>query len=282
MISIYDSDCFTKLNFTYSKFPDGTFHIKMDLPDDYEGGEVNIEWKYENEEEMILLFYLVSYIKEHFNSDIYLDLPYIPNARMDRVEDDKTVFTLKYFCNFINSLNFTAVGVRDPHSDVSIALLDRVVVRYGKDDVNENIDNINDSDILYKENSRIDMLFFPDEGAMKRYSKKCTIPFAYGQKIRNWQTGEILDYTVVNPNQCDIEGKNILIVDDISSYGGTFYHAAKKLKDTYGANKVWLYVTHCENNILNGKLPDSGYVDHVFTSNSIFTKENETDFVTII
>lgn len=52
-----------------------------------------------------------------------MNLPYIPNARMDRVKNNDEVFTLRYFCEFINGLNFSGVYVLDAHSDVSTALL---------------------------------------------------------------------------------------------------------------------------------------------------------------
>ena len=75
-------------------------------------------------------------------------------------------------------------------------------------------------------------------------------------------------------SQEDIKGKNILIVDDICSRGGTFYHSAKKLKEL-GANKIYLYISHCENTILEGDLLTSGLIEKVFTTNSIFTKKHE-------
>jgi ribose-phosphate pyrophosphokinase len=203
-------------------------------------------------------------------------MPYVPNARMDRCESPENVFTLKYFCNFINSLNFDEVRISDPHSNVSEALINRVTVERGSKIVSTRINFMNN--YLEKENlPPINLLFFPDEGAMKRYSKDCDQPFAFGIKKRDWDTGAIVDYKV----EGDIPaGSNILIVDDICSYGGTFYNAAKILKEKYKANKVYLFVTHCENSVLLGKLSDTEYVDHVFTTRTIFTEKS--DFVTVI
>ena len=67
---------------------------------------------------------------------------------------------------------------------------------------------------------------------------------------------------------------NALIIDDICSYGGTFYYSAKKLKEL-GADKIYLYVTHCENNILNGELLKDNLIEKVFTTESIFTESNK-------
>ena len=68
----------------------------------------------------------------------------------------------------------------------------------------------------------------------------------------------------------NIVDKNVLIVDDICSKGGTFYHSAKALKAA-GAKSVSLYITHCEHSIVFGDLATSdGLVDHVYTTKSIF------------
>ena len=61
--------------------------------------------------------------------------------------------------------------------------------------------------------------------------------------------------------------------DDICAYGGTMYHSAKKLKEM-GAGDVYMYVTHCENSILEGDLINSGLVKKIFTTDSIFNKEH--------
>lgn len=63
----------------------------------------------------------------------------------------------------------------------------------------------------------------------------------------------------------------MLIIDDICSKGGTFYHSAKKLKEL-GANKIYLYVSHCENTIYAGELlKDNGLIEKIFTTDSILT-----------
>jgi len=42
-----------------------------------------------------------------------------------------------------------------------------------------------------------------------------------------------------------------------------------------GAKEIYLWVTHCENTILEGELLTSGLIEKVYTTNSIFTKEHE-------
>lgn len=245
------------------QFPDGTLLMKFDPNgDEFDSrGNMLVEWYYENDAE---LFSLIC-VKRHLDriypySDAVLYMPYIPHARMDRVKSDEDVFTLKYFCEVINSLGFKVVHVRDAHSNVSLALLDNVV--------EEPINRFVKQAILQ---SRADALFFPDEGAMKRYSGDFDMPYAFGMKKRDWETGKILGLDIINAE--NIKDKNVLIVDDICSRGGTFFHAAKALKAA-GAKSVSLYVTHCEKTIILGEMASTdGLVDHVYTTQSIFPEE---------
>jgi ribose-phosphate pyrophosphokinase len=117
------------------------------------------------------------------------------------------------------------------------------------------------------------MVFYPDEGAMKRYSGAFPIPYAFGVKKRDWVTGQIQGLDAMGDVE-GIKGKRVLIIDDICSKGGTFYHSAKKLREL-GASEVYLYVTHCENTIFEGELLKTDLIDKIYTTNSIFTKEHE-------
>ena len=221
-------------------FPDSTLLLKISeevIANCSMTDDIVIDWFYENDAELFTLICVKRYLDEHYYEvAIHLNLPYIPHARMDRVKNDEDVFTLKYFCEVINSLNFTTIWVRDAHSNVSLALLNNVKEEPVKPFI---INAIGQSDA--------DVLFFPDEGAMKRYSGDFQMPYAFGMKKRDWETGKILGLNIINAEV--VKDKNVLIVDDICSRGGTFYHAAKALKAA-GAKSVSLYVTHCEETII--------------------------------
>lgn len=225
--------------------------------------KVAVEWLYAQDEEM-LLWFIVRHLREKcYAGEITLYMPYIPHARMDRVKTEPEVFTLKYFCDFINALGFNKVVVRDAHSSVSLALLNHVV----QEPIAAHIKNLINALLLPQK----DIIFYPDEGSYKRYSEMLEFPSAFGVKKRDWATGDILGL--------EVQGKlpappfNVLIVDDISSYGGTFLHAAKKLKEL-GADKIYLYVTHCENSILDGELIKSGLLEKIYTTKSIYTSKH--------
>lgn len=237
-------------------FPDGTLLLKIESID---WNKITITWLYENDAELFTIICLAKKAKEKS-----LILPYIPHARQDRVKSKEDTFTLKYFAEVINSLGFNKVFVLDPHSSVSEALIDNIVVEHPIKYVKQTINQIGEENLT---------IFYPDEGAMKRYSTMFDLPYAFGIKKRDWATGQIQGLDVSGMTDL-IKDRKILIVDDICSRGGTFYHSAKKLKEL-GAKEIYLYISHCENTILEGEVLTSGLIEKVFTTNSIFTKEHE-------
>lgn len=247
-----------------NKFPDGTILMKQEP---VLGGSHMIDWKFQSNEELVALNFLTNHLRDNGAERIELRMWYIPNARQDRVKKPEDVFTLKYFAKMINDLKFDKVYVLDPHSNVSAALFDNLVVcapEFLITDVYNRVTKlINTEDVV---------MFYPDEGAMKRYSEMIPRPYAFGIKERDWSDGVIKGLSVFGEDV--VKGKNILIVDDISSRGGTFYHSAKKLKEI-GAERIFLFITHCENTILDGEVLTSGLIDRVYTTNSLFTSEHE-------
>lgn len=253
-------------------FPDGTLLLKEVIEESDKNSQIVITWNFENNEELLAVYFLTKHIKAVGYENIVLDMPYIPNARQDRVKEAQDVFTLKYFAELINSLGFQKVRVLDAHSNVSLALLDRVENRSPKPYIEQAIGDIK------KERGREPLLFYPDEGAGKRYSGMISAPYCFGMKVRDWSSGDIKELTILGEKD-SIPGRDILIVDDICSFGGTFLFSAEKLKEA-GAENIYLYVSHCEENIGKGKLLESGYFQRIYTTDSIFREEYEN--ITVI
>lgn len=245
-------------------FPDGTMLIKQSIPEEE---KITLSWFYENDKEMIALIYLAKHLNAHGCRNIHLYMPYIPNARQDRVKSSEDVFTLRYFASVINSLEFKSVTVLDPHSSVSEALIDNIIIEKPQKLIEDTIA------LIEKEEGEIPSMFYPDEGAGKRYSGMIPLPYAFGIKKRDWKTGKILGLDVAGDTD-NIRDKNILIVDDICSKGGTFYFSAEKLKEL-GAKNIYLHVTHCENTVFEGELLKNDLIKRIFTTNSILTKQHE-------
>lgn len=254
-------------------FPDKTLLIKVD-PNLLTTPRIEISWIYENDAELFTLICVKRHLETWFDSNCFeLALPYVPHARMDRVQETNDVFTLKYFCEVINSLNFRKVWTLDVHSNVALALLNNVVEEkpfYQIDCVRQRLADVTDSLVM----------FYPDEGSMKRYSNMFAEPCSFGVKKRDWTTGKIEGLTLVNPE--NVRDKNVLIIDDICSKGGTFYHSAKALKEA-GAKDIYLYVSHLEDTVFKGELIESDLIKKIFTSaHSIYSTKQSHEKIILI
>lgn len=261
-----------------NKFPDGTPRITLDT-NKIEEVKFNenssclcIDWFYENDKEMFYLLLVKKHLENYFmDVNYFLYMPYLPNARMDRVKADDEVFTLKYFCDFINSLNFTVVYVLDVHSNVGSALLNNCRCESPKEYIKRTITEINTPDLV---------LYFPDAGAAKRYSELFSeVPYCYGEKKRDWKSGKILGLDI-RSNEINLSDKTVLMIDDIIAYGGSLHYSALELKNL-GANEIYAYATHTENSILDKekgaliKDLENNVVKKLFTTNSLFTGNHE-------
>lgn len=247
----------------FNHFNDGSFRADINLPEPREG-EVTITWLYHSDIEFMYLNYVIQHLRSHFYYDITLELPYVPNCRQDRVKRKEEVFTLKYSCDFINTMSFDRVKIFDPHSSVTPALLNRVIVQYPEAPLR----------VLATKYPEA-VFFMPDEGAMKRYRNYINSFYSFGIKERNYETQAIESLRIAGATHM-IPGHDIIIVDDILSRGSTLYAAAKRLKEQ-GANKIYVWVSHCENTVLQPHLNGQSLVDipnlieKIYTTNSIYT-----------
>lgn len=244
----------------FGKFPDGTCKVNLDC-ETFDPDEP-ITWLYDNDAELVQLWFLTQHCRDHEGYRRTLCMPYLPNARQDRTKTDSDVFTLKYFAQMINALHFDNVEIFDAHSDVASALLNHVHV-------------LSPAPIVQKLLKSLPpvILAFPDEGSMARYRGDFPIPTVYGIKQRNWQSQKI-EQLVLCGAQEKIANNNILIIDDICGKGSTIYYMAKQLKEL-GAKDIYVYVSHCENTVLQlcikGKsLLDYELITELYTTNSIF------------
>lgn len=171
---------------------------------------------------------------------ITLTLPYFPYARQDRVCNQGEALSVKVMAQLINGLQCERVRVYDPHSDVVPALLERCSVVSAADIVMGSVLR----DMI--QTQHLDLVS-PDAGAEKKtriLAKKLAAHGVHTQvvccsKVRDTYTGDIVATHV----HADVQGKNLLLVDDICDGGRTFIELAKQLQQQ-GAYALYLYVTH--------------------------------------
>lgn len=254
----------------FENFPNGeTRLVTAGLPQEFMHVRRMI-FKYENDSDLIKLMILKNYLDSKRVVINNLVIAYMPYSRMDRSENGSP-FTLKYVTNFINGLNFERVTVVEPHSDVTCALLDRAEAKYINFDLVEKVKQ----EVLF--NDEKDYIVFPDAGASKRYSKMKVQNTLFCNKVRDFATGEIRGLELVGDTS-KAYGRTAIIVDDLSSYGGTFIATADRLRQE-GFVEINLLVAHAENSIFKrndrtGKLLFE-HVDKIFTTDSILTAQND-------
>ena len=249
-------------------FPNGEkrYMVPKADPDDV----VDITMAYEDDSEFFDLLCIFDSIRRN-NPDVefVLNLPYIPYSRMDRVERETDSFSLKSFANFVNSvIKPKRIKCLDAHSDVALALFDAPVTH--------SVPQIK----IIKENFKLadTLLVFPDATAVKRYKKLFPEYQSVSiNKERNFQTGKIISSTLIKGGNISDEFlenvKNVVIVDDICSKGGTFLLASQLIAENIGHEDytINLVVAHCEAAIFEGNLLDesSPFNGNVYCTNSM-------------
>lgn len=250
------------------RFPNG--EKKYMIPEIPAKGILDITMMYEDDSEFFDLLCIVDSIRRNNpNAELVLNLPYIPYSRMDRIESKADSFSLKSFANFVNSMiKPKRIKCLDAHSDVALALFDAPVTH--------SIPQIQ----IVKENFKPadTLLVFPDATAVKRYKKLFPEYQSVSvNKERDFQTGKIISSTLVKSSNISDDFlssiKNVVIVDDICSKGGTFLLASQLIKENIGHEDytINLVVAHCEAAIFEGNLLDMGgpFNGKVYCTNSM-------------
>jgi ribose-phosphate pyrophosphokinase len=251
-------------------FPGGEPHVRLGASLPAVGEEITIQHRLNSPQAIIELLLANDALRRRYpTTPIHAFIPYIPFARQDRVMVDGEPFSLKVFANLIDSAGFATVQTLDPHSEVSAALLDPLVIRpltYLRSAANN---------LSYEENVTNFILVTPDGGALKKmwgYAKSMDYsrPIYTATKHRDTRTGKITGTTI----EQGLPGLPCLIIDDICDGGRTFIELAKELRG-HGAPKVYLAVTH--GIFSKGEAELRSVIDKIYTTTSI--RNESTDFI---
>lgn len=220
-------------------FYGGECHVKINTSDINHTTEV-LAYLHTSNDIMCLLLTIDAIRRVYSTTTINLTIPYFPYARQDRVCNAGESLSVKVMADMINHLNCASVIIYDPHSDVTSALLNHCKVISLADIV---VNSALAQEIVTNSLA----LVSPDAGAEKKIreagkrlstaSRK--IPVFTASKVRDTLTGEIVS-TEMHEN---VEGKDLIILDDICDGGRTFIELAKVLHH-HGARNIFLYVTH--------------------------------------
>lgn len=185
-------------------------------------------------------------------------IPYFGYARQDRKDQPRVAITAKLIANLITTAGADRVITMDLHAAQIQGFFDIP------------FDHIYGSPIFtsqFKENIENLVVVSPDVGGIK-------LARSYAQKIGGAQL-VVIDKRRPKPNQAevmnligDVNGKNVLLVDDLIDTGGTFVSAIAALKKA-GANEIWGAVTHA---ILSGeavKRIDESEINTLYVTDTI-------------
>lgn len=271
MIKIYTIGTAIEIEYKHFIFNAGEEHVKLLQ---YFGQDVIIDVVLKCSADIIQLLLITDALRQ-VNSDVKITLfmPYVPYARQDRVCNKGESLSIKVFSNLINAQKYNKVITIDNHSDVSTAILDNcknlgVVDWYNPDRVT----SIRNDAVERGLSQHHIAVVSPDAGSLKKcisFSKAWGgLEVIRADKIRDTKTGDIIATEVY----CDdLQGKSVVIIDDICDGGRTFIEIAKVLQRK-NVGDVYLMVTHGIFSQGFGEL--SKYFKRIYTTNSFYEEDN--------
>jgi ribose-phosphate pyrophosphokinase len=230
----------------YKKFNllGGEPHFQITSPISYTDSNLVITQRYNSVSDLFDIILANDAARRMGFKNIELILPYFPAARQDRVCNEGEPLTIKVFTDMINGCGFTKVNILCPHSEVTPALINNVVVidelQYITKAVNDNLDG-NQFNIVC-----------PDAGAGKRVGKIVqhlsnnngfvNFNLIRCEKVRDVKDGSLKEFFVQSD---DLGGHPTLICDDVNSMAGTFIGLGKVLREK-NCGSLMLYVSHVD------------------------------------
>ncbi len=192
-----------------------------------------------------------------------ITIPNLIDAQADRRFANNQSSGLKLVCKFLNSVKANFKVFHPHNQEVVEALLDNVEIIDNSEFIEKVLDKLRPINNL--------ILMSTDGGSYKWINKIADkIGFrneVYGaSKMRKYEDNKSKLTQVIDRQ--DFEGKDILILDDICIYGGTFKGLSKMLRER-NCGKLYLAVSHMTVQEL-GQDPVTDYFDKVFTTNSKF------------
>lgn len=261
------------MNFKINKYPDGTSYVT--IPKEWEDTTQELIFKLNSYEDLIHLCQLCD-VLIYNRVKAHIVIPCLIEGQADRrfTEFQSSGLAiiariLEPYCNG-KDISF---GVFHPHNpEVTEALFTSVEILDNSEFIIEVLDDISNPEAMdvnnWRDNNNL-ILMSSDAGGFKPLIKLCEKINWKGDthscsKSRKYIKGksELIQIT----GRDNFHGKDILIIDDICVYGGTFKGLAKKLRES-NCGKLYLAVSHMTTPNL-GYDPVTDYFDMVFTTNS--------------
>lgn len=252
-------------------FPDGESFVRIN--ENIRGADVFIIQSTCNpaNQNLMELFIMIDAARRASAARITAVIPFYGYARQDRKDQPRVPITSKLVANLLVSAGANRVLAVDLHAQQIQGFFDIPV------------DHLYASPVLFNHLKTIDTtnlsLFSPDVGGMKMasaYADMLDVPLGFIAKRR--VSAEIVEATSLVG---ETEGRDILLIDDMTETAGTLCAAADLLKKN-GARRVMAAVSH-------GVLNDRGYerivdgpIDQLITTNTTPVREDEDLPITVL
>ncbi|WP_407937255.1 ribose-phosphate pyrophosphokinase [Labilibaculum sp.] len=245
-----------------TRFSDGEFEVCYE--ETVRGAQVFIiQSTYPPTDNLMELLLMIDAAKRASAYKVIAVIPYFGFARQDRKDRPRVAIGAKLVANLLMAAGVDRVMTMDLHADQIQGFFDIPV------------DHLYGSSVLlpYIENLKLDNLVVasPDMGGSKRantYAKYLNAGLAICHKSRE-KANVVGEMTAIG----DVEGRHVVIVDDMIDTAGTITKAANMLKDK-GALSVRAIATHA---VLSGpayeRIQESALEEVVFTDSIPLKKE---------
>ncbi len=232
------------LNTEFKTFPDGENYLRVNIEDETKimGTEVIIVQSTgpsssgNQNSRLFELFMMISTVKRMGAAKIIVIIPYLAYARQDKVFRPGECVFANVILSIIDSMRIDELYVCDVHAPKVLQdlICNKVV----------NIDTMKILAEYIKELGAKDIVVVsPDKGAVERSKAFAKyfgedVPVDFFEKKRDVKTGDI-----TMTGKLSLQGKDVVISDDIIATGGTMASAIKLSKES-GANKVYAVASH--------------------------------------
>lgn len=216
------------------KFPDG--EISLQLLDNVRGRDVFVVQPtvLDPNNYLVELLIMIDSLKRASARSICAVIPYFGYCRQDRKDKPRVPITAKLVANMLTHAGATRILTMDLHTEQLQGFFDIPVDNlYGRPRLAEAAREKIGSDNF--------VVVTPDIGSIKlakAYASYLNVDFAIIDKHRSDATSvEVV--TLIG----DVEGKDVLLADDMCSTAGTLVSAAKVCQEK-GAKRIFAVVTH--------------------------------------
>ncbi len=215
-------------------FPDGETYIKIEK--ELKGRTVVIVQSLypPQDRHYIQLLLMIDVARDLGAKKVIAIVPYMAYARQDKRFTPGEAISIKMVLRGIERAGADYLITVDIHSEKS--LREWLSIGYA------NLSAIPVLAEYFRGKLENPMVLAPDLGALdraKRAGEVLECEYDFLEKFRDRVTGEV----TVKPKQLDVKGRDVLIVDDIISTGGTVVLATRELL-RLGARKVHVACTH--------------------------------------